>query len=137
VGQSDKGWDIAASRAYLKRRQEQQEGQREERRQAALAALRQAAQSVLPRYPAVKRAYLFGSVMQPAGLRATSDVDVAVEGDLGAEEYFAVWRDLERAAPGWAIDLVELGQDVRFSEGVRTGGELVYERQDPDPKSRD
>jgi len=137
VGGSYEGWDVAASRAYLKGRQEQQEQRREDRRQAALAALRQAARSVLPRYPAVKRAFLFGSVVQRAGLRATSDVDLAIEGDLGAEEFFAVWRDLERAAPGWEIDLIELGRDVYFSDGVRTRGELIYERADPDAQGRD
>ena len=33
------------------------------------------------------------------GLRSTSDVDVAIEGKLDAQEYFTLWRELERAAP--------------------------------------
>jgi len=75
-------FDVTACRAYLQARQEQQFQTRERRRQAALQAVRAAARSVLPHFPRVQRAYLFGSVLRPAAMRATSDVDVAVEGEL-------------------------------------------------------
>lgn len=99
--------DQAACRAHLRARQERQYQVRE-RRQAALRSVRVAARSVLSRFPCVRRAYLFGSVLRPGDMRSTSDVDVAVEGSLKAEDYFALWRELERAAEGWLIDLVEL-----------------------------
>lgn len=89
-GDSGVTFDVAACRAHLRARQEQEYQVREARRQAALQAVRAAACAVLPRFPHVRRAYLFGSVLRPGGMRSTSDVDVAVEGELGAEEYFAL-----------------------------------------------
>jgi predicted nucleotidyltransferase len=129
-------FDVAASQARLRSRQERQFRVREERRLAALKALRSAVHSVLPRFPGVRRVYLFGSVLRPGALRSTSDVDVAIEGGLGAEEYFALWRELEQAAPGWLIDLVDLGRDVHFADLVRERGELIYGHPDSDAESR-
>jgi len=122
--------DIAACRATLQTRQQQQFRARERRRLAALQALRTAGKRVLPAFPAVQRAYLFGSVLRPGAMRATSDVDIAIEGTLDAETYFAVWRALEMAAEGWDVELVELGDDLRFAPRVREQGELIYERTD-------
>jgi predicted nucleotidyltransferase len=129
-------FDVAACREHLRVRQEREYQAREQRRQAALKALRIAAHSVLPRFPSVRRAYLFGSVLRPGALRSTSDIDVAIEGRLNAEEYFALWRELEQAAPGWLIDLVELDRDLRFATTVRERGELVYGHPNPDTESR-
>jgi len=128
-------FDVAACRAYLRARQEREHQAREQRRQAAREALRTAARSVLPRFPDVRRAFLFGSVLRPGGLRSTSDVDVAIEGKLEAQEYFALWRELERAAPGWLIDLVELERDLRFAALVRERGELIYGHPDSNAES--
>jgi len=133
---SGRTFDVAACRAHLQAQQERQYQAREQRRQAALKALREAARSVLPRFPGVRRAYLFGSVLRPGVLRSTSDIDVAIEGTLSAEEYFALWRELERAAAGWPVDLVELDRDLRFAAHVRERGELVYGRPDSDTESR-
>ncbi len=128
-------FDVTACRAHLRARQEREHQAREQRRQAAIEALRTAAHSVLPRFPGVRRAFLFGSVLRPGGLRSTSDVDVAIEGKLKAQEYFALWRELERAAPDWLIDLVELGRDLRFAALVRERGELIYGHPDSNAES--
>jgi predicted nucleotidyltransferase len=137
-------FDVATCRAYLRARQEQQVQVREQRRQAALQAVRAAARSVLPRFPGVRRAYLFGSVLRPGAMRSASYVDLAVEGNLNAEDYFALWRELERATGGWPVDLVELDRELRFAAHVRERGELVYactersrsERSDSDVEGR-
>ncbi len=126
--------EIAAARENLRRRQEQAYRAREERRQAALQAIRSAAPAILARFPAVRRAYLFGSVTQPGGMGPRSDVDVAVEGKLSAEEYFALWRALEEQS-GQPVDLVELTDDLPFAHRVRAHGEVLYERSDSDPES--
>ena len=102
---------------------------------STLQAMRAAIHAVLPSFPAVRRVYLFGSVLRSGAMRAVSDVDVAVEGELSAEEYFALWRELERAAPGWAIDLVEIERTPRLAARIRETGELIYER-DPGIESR-
>jgi predicted nucleotidyltransferase len=127
--------DVSACRAHLQTLQLQRLQAHERRRLSALHAVRGAARSVLPRFPRIQRAFLFGSVLRPGALRPSSDVDVAVEGKLSAEEYFDLWRELERAATGWALDLVELDQDSYFAARVRQDGELVYERSNPNPES--
>ena len=124
--------DVTSCRATLRARREREHADRERRRLAARQAVCAAARAVMPRFLSVRRAYLFGSVVRPGGMRSTSDVDLAVEGDLTAEDYFALWRELERAAGEWPLDLVELGRDRHFSVRVREKGELVYERPDPD-----
>ncbi|MBC7225959.1 MAG: nucleotidyltransferase domain-containing protein [Thermoflexales bacterium] len=125
--------EIAAARENLRRRREAEYRAREERRQQAL---RDAALRVFPRFPAVRRAHLFGSVTRPGEMGRRSDVDVAVEGKLSAEDYFALWRALEEAT-GQPVDLVELTDDVPFARRVRESGEVVYERRTPDAEGRD
>jgi predicted nucleotidyltransferase len=130
-----RAFDVAACRAHLRDRHERAYQVHERRRRAAIAALRCAVRALLPRFPGVQRAYLFGSVLHPGGWRAMSDVDIAIEGKLDAGEYLALWRELERAAPDWLIDLVELGRDLRFAERVRERGELIYGNPDSDVES--
>jgi predicted nucleotidyltransferase len=61
-----------------------------------------------------------------------SDVDVAVEGKLSAEDYFALWRALEEES-GQPVDLVELTEDLPFAHRIREQGEILYERGHPIP----
>lgn len=128
-------FDVPACRVALQARQAEQYAECEERRQAALTTVRAAAKRALTHFPAVQRAYLFGSVLRQGALRRTSDVDIAIEGRLDAETYFAVWRELERLAEGWDIEVVELKPEVRFAARVREQGELIYERADSDIES--
>lgn len=126
--------DAAACRAHLRRRQEQRFQAREHRRPAVLQASRAAGRAIMPHLAGVRRAYLFGSVLHPGAMRPDSDVDIAVEGELSAEEYFALWRALEQAAD-WPVQLVELDAGLHFAAYVRENGELVYEHGGPDPES--
>jgi predicted nucleotidyltransferase len=130
-------FDLAASREYLTARQERERRVAEQRRQAALRAIRAAARAVFPRFPGVRRAYVFGSALHPGAMRADSDIDIAIEGALSAEGYFALWRDLEHAASDRTIDLVELDREVRFADRVRKEGMLIDERPVPDVESGD
>lgn len=127
--------DVSACLAALRARQTRQYIEREKRRQAARDAMFAAAASVFPQFPAIRRAYLFGSATRPGALRATSDIDVAIEGDLDAETYFAVWRALELGLEGWQIDVVELKPDLWFAARVREEGELIYEHPNSDSES--
>jgi len=122
--------DLVACRAHLQARQRQRERSQELHRQHLVQVAREAAGSVLPLFPQVRRAYLFGSVLRPGSLRKDSDLDLAVEGVLRAEAYFALWRELEGAMPGQTVDLVELDRDLRFADRVRQSGEVIYERPD-------
>lgn len=134
-GDDKEGFNVAVARAALEARRARQVQERERERQALVRILRAAVGSILPRFPGVRRAYLFGSALRHGALRVPSDVDIALEGTLDAEGYFALWRELERVI-GRPVDLVELEDDVPFAARVRERGELLYERRDPDPESR-
>jgi predicted nucleotidyltransferase len=129
-------FDVAACRAHLRTRQARRLQIGEQQRQDVLRALRAAARSILPGFPCVRRAYLFGSALRPGPLRSTSYLDVAIEGTLNAEEYFALWRALERAVTDRPIDLVELDRDLRLAARVREEGELIYEPPVSDAEGR-
>lgn len=131
---SNFGVDVAECREALLARERKAWAEREDRRSSALEAVRRAVLECVPGYSSVRRAYLFGSVVRPAAFRPDSDVDVAVEG-IGVAEYFDLWRDLERAAPEWTIDLRDITQPSPFAERVRAMGLLIYERDGADSQS--
>jgi predicted nucleotidyltransferase len=128
-------YDRVACRVHLQTRLEQAHRERERERQAILRALHTVAYSILPHFPRIRRVYLFGSVLCPRVLRRDSDVDIAIEGELSAEDYFALWRQLEYAVGDRPVDLVELDKDLHFAARVRETGELIYERPDSDVES--
>lgn len=119
--------DMDACRRSFMARQESKQAEREQRRQAALEAAANAIASILPRYPAARRAYLFGSVLRRGAFRIDSDVDIAVEG-VDAADFFPLWRDLEEAMPGWTVDLRELVPGSDFARRVQERRRLIYER---------
>lgn len=119
--------DINAARRNLEARAERVQAEREARRAAAERAVTEAVQRVVADFPSIQRVFLFGSITRPKGFRADSDVDVGIEG-LGVEDYFAVWRAIEKVAPDWLIDVRDITQPSDFAERVRTTGKLIYER---------
>ena len=120
---------IEAARQYHREREAKRRAEREAYRHDWLARARTAVRQVAPTFPAVQRAYLFGSIMQAGRFGPKSDIDVAVEcSDLEQESLF--WRALERA--------LQRDVDVRpyvdpITQAVAWYGEMVYERQDGDP----
>ncbi|MEK7326238.1 MAG: nucleotidyltransferase domain-containing protein [Chloroflexota bacterium] len=119
--------DIATVRHNLQARAERERAGREARRAAAERAVSEAVQKAVVNFPSVERVFLFGSVTRPNAFRPDSDVDVAIDG-LGVADYFSIWRAIEEAAPGWAIDVRDITQPSEFAERVRSTGRLIYER---------
>lgn len=130
---AETGVDAGRAAAALDARLAESRERLEARRMRALAAMRDALPSAGAALPAVRQLYLFGSVLIPGAFRSDSDVDIGVDGDLSADEFFALWREIDAAAPGWETDLVELARArVHFAERVREEGELVYAAGNPD-----
>lgn len=121
-------FDVLASARAFVAREARRRAEREARRLTALQAASRAVKAVLANYPAVRRAYLFGSVIRPGAFRRDSDVDIAIEGGSAAD-YFAIWRRLEEAMPDWVVDVCALQSDPWLTERVRRQGSLVYERE--------
>ncbi len=118
--------NIEAARQHYHECEARRRARRETERQRWLQCVREAVSRLARRYPEVRRAYLFGSLVQPGRFRPDSDIDIAVECDT-LEVESAFWRALERK--------LERDVDVRpltgaVAEAVANGGELVYGRQD-------
>lgn len=103
--------------------------QKERTRRQWYDQVRDAVRRLAPAHPAVKRVYVFGSLVRPGHFHRASDVDLAVDcEDLEAESRF--WRALER----------DLRRDVDLrprrgpvADAVESYGKLLYEREVPRP----
>ena len=122
-------------RAFRQRMQRRQK-EREDRRRQALRVTREKAPAILTEYPSVRRAYLFGSVTRTGAFHPASDIDIALE-ETTAEEYFAVWRDLDRVLSDWMVDVREIDASSSFANLIRETGVLIYERENPPAAKRD
>ena len=118
-----------SSREYHSRKEQERRAERESLRLEVLERAREAIRQRAPEFAAIQAAWLFGSILQPGRFHSGSDVDVAIDcDDPEAETPF--WRALDRA--------LERNVDLRPREGpiaraVEDYGELVYEREVPDP----
>jgi predicted nucleotidyltransferase len=117
-----------SSRDYHARMDRERQAEREALRLEILERARMVIRQRAPELPAIRAAYLFGSLLQPGRFHPESDVDVAIDCD-DVESETPFWRALERE--------LERNVDLRPREGpiaqaVEDYGELVYERQVPD-----
>jgi len=125
---------IQAYRRQFQARLQKSFERREARRLQVLRTAMAAFPSAIATFPSVRRAYLFGSVTRAGAFGVESDIDVAVEGTT-AEDYFALWAELEGILPEVIIDVREITPDSLFGQRVHKTGILLYERRDPPPTS--
>ncbi|ACX51652.1 DNA polymerase beta domain protein region [Ammonifex degensii KC4] len=123
--------DIVQVRRFLLEREKRRRQVREQACRQLIVQLKQILEEVLPSFP-VERAYLYGSVLT-GRWHPESDLDLAVEGRLSAEEFFRLWAELDRRLEP-EVDLREL-EKLPFREKVRREGMVVYERKGS-PSSR-
>lgn len=109
-------------REYHAHRIATQRAKREALRQRKLREARDAIRRLAPLQPAMRRVYLFGSILRPNRFHAGSDIDIAIEcDDFAVETPFA--RALENEL-STAIDLRPLQGAI--AEAVDACGEKVY-----------
>jgi predicted nucleotidyltransferase len=126
--ENESDFDIASARAQWYKRESLRRIEAEEQRNIALGKAMEAVQAVLPHYPSIQRAYLFGSIIRPGAFYHYSDIDIAVD-HASPDDYWATWRDLERQLPGWTVDFRVMADDPVFASMVENAGSLVYERE--------
>jgi predicted nucleotidyltransferase len=75
-----------------------------------------------------KKIYQWGSLLDASQFIEISDIDIALEGLLGPEEYFAVLGDAIEMTK-FPIDIIELEKiDPADAERIRRKGKLIYEQ---------
>lgn len=117
--------DIQAARRAFKVRLQKKFNEKEAARKKALQAVRAVTPGIIAKYSAVQSAYLFGSILRSGAFHPDSDIDIAIEGG-SAQDYFALWHELEEALPDWFIDLRDLSPNTRFTRRVQEFGEKIY-----------
>ncbi len=118
--------DIKAARDYYYQREAFRWEERELMRRQWLKRVRKFVGCYAPRYPAIRRVYLFGSLLQPGRFGANSDIDMVVDSD-SLESESAFWRILERNLQR-NVDIRPMTEPI--IEILAHGGEQVYERED-------
>lgn len=125
----DKPIDLDRVRAFLK--------EKEERRQARIDALFERATreaeaiiAQIARELKPRRIYQWGSLLDRARFTEISDIDIAVEGLRGPEEFFrAVGIALDGATVH--VDVVEMEKlRTDVAEYIRRWGKVVHERSE-------
>lgn len=115
---------------HYQQREAAHRAEREAQRQAVLAQVLDKWPPLMAAFPALKRAYLYGSLTKPGWFRPDSDIDVALEG-LPLEQEKALWDALEASlGDEFMVDLRPLPRDTFFGEQVVQRGILLYERTD-------
>jgi predicted nucleotidyltransferase len=99
------------------------EGRLEEARQDFRRIVQHVARTYQP-----LRIRQWGSLINGAHFWERSDIDIAVEGVVSAEVFFAILRDAE-AMSRFPVDLVQMETiHPAFAESIRERGTIVYER---------
>jgi len=76
------------------------------------------------------RIYQWGSLLDFSGFSEISDIDIALEGLSGAEEYFAILGDAMEMT-NFPLDIIEIDKiDPAMAELIIQNGKVVYERKD-------
>ena len=126
----DFGVDLDEVRAFLARKEERRRAELDERYAQATRDVRaivtEIAAQVNPR-----RIYQWGSLLDRKRFSEISDMDIAVEGLNGPDEFFRV---LGIAMDGTTlpVDVIELDKvPAEIAERIRSRGALVHERRDP------
>lgn len=75
------------------------------------------------------RIYQWGSLLHPEQFSEISDIDIALEGLSGPEEYFAILGDAMNMS-SFPLDIIDLGKvDPETAEFIKQRGKLIYERE--------
>lgn len=81
------------------------------------------------KYHLIKNVYLFGSILEPGFFIKKSDIDIAVEGNITAKEYFDLWRKVEEIID-WEVDLKQINTNSFLYSKIKTNGMKIYEGKD-------
>lgn len=123
--------DLDRVREFLARKDERRRRELDERFARASSDFERIVRHIAAVYNPL-RIYQWGSLLERAHFSGISDIDIAVEGLRGPEEYFAALGDAIRMTD-FPVDLIEMEKiPAATAEHIRGTGRIVRERrQDP------
>jgi len=123
------GVDIEKVKQFLRDR----DSRRRERLSRRLADARKDAAAIIERITSEikpRRIYQWGSLVRTEHFSEISDIDIALEGLTGPQQYFQA-LGIAMDETSFRVDIVELEKlHPETAEDIRRRGRLVYERAD-------
>ena len=127
---SDFGVDMDKVREFVARKTRARNAALDERFQRATLDFRAIVERIIDEAKP-KRIYQWGSLLHRERFSEISDIDIAVEGLTGAEQFFQV-LGIAMDGTSFPVDVVEIEKVPESVERrIREKGKLVYERTDP------
>lgn len=122
------GIDIEKARAFLAEKERKRASALRERWEAAGRDFERIVSHII-RIRNPRRIYQWGSLLKFENFSEISDIDIALEGLSGPEEYSAILGDAI-SMTSFPLDIIELEKvDPETAEHIRKKGRLVYERK--------
>lgn len=119
--------DMEKVRAFLASKQEKRAREIDERFRRATEDHARIVRLLAERYRPL-RIWQWGSLLDRRRFSMISDIDIALEGLSGPEEYFAILGDAMRMTD-LPIDIIELEKVPRqIADHIREAGRMLYER---------
>ena len=114
-------------RAFVERKQAGLRAERAQLHARAAADATRIVAMIAERYRP-RRILQWGSVLEPSRFQPYSDIDVAVEGVMDPERFFAMLHDAEQLTR-WPLDIVQLEHvEPEYRLLILEKGKVVYER---------
>ena len=121
-------------RRFLRSREEQRQARLDLRFKRAWADARAVIELLITKYRP-RCIYQWGSLLDRTLFWERSDIDIAVEGIVTPQEFFAMYGEADRLT-SVPLDIVALEKvEPEFADIIRLKGKLVYDRnpEDQDP----
>ncbi|MCF7942950.1 MAG: nucleotidyltransferase domain-containing protein [Spirochaetia bacterium] len=126
---ADFGIDLDRVRSRLQKKEEE----RTERLRARWLEARRDFEKITARIILTcspRRIYQWGSLLDFSRFSEISDIDIALEGLSGPEEYFRI-LGLSMEMTSFPVDLIEIDKiDSETARQIKTYGKMVYEHKD-------
>ena len=119
--------DMNAVRAFLNDKEAARTRMLAERLASAQRDFDRIVETVSKRYHPT-RIWQWGSLIHTENFSEISDIDIALEGVSGPEEYFSILGDIA-GMTDFPVDVIEIEKiDPETAREIRTRGRLVYDR---------
>ncbi len=107
--------------------QERRGARRDDRLQRTAQADAKAIIAMIVREFSPRRIYQWGSLLRPGAFKPYSDIDIAVEGVIDPERFFALLGRAQ-ALTRFPLDVVQIEKIApEYADDIRGHGRLVYE----------
>lgn len=121
--------DLNKVRAFLRRKEEDRRERLRLRWNKARKDFEKIVHHIISVY-SPRRIYQWGSLLDFSKFSEISDIDIALEGLSGADEYFAILGDAMEMTD-FPLDIIEIDKlGPSMAELITQNGKVVYERKD-------